>query len=330
VIGAFSRGCWGVNPALRDIEDVGNDQGRQVRLTWERSLYDAPGDSVDIPGYEVYRRRDEYLLQASRPRGHRLAEDGPAGDPLLAGWDYLGDVPAHGDSLYQAVMPTLCDSTDLGICWSVFFIRAVTPAPFTYLDSRADSGYSIDNLAPAPPPGLAMISPTELAWDESEAEDFDYFTVYGSDRPTLDGSAAIIGYTIATGMDVSGQIFGYYHVTAIDFSGNEGGASSVCNAYADVTEGDLPDVFRLSQNSPNPFGTRTVIGFDLPEAGTVRLEVFDTQGRLVRVLTDRHWPAGRHTLVWSGETDTGEAPGVYLARINAGDFTDTKKVFLMR
>jgi hypothetical protein len=64
----------------------------------------------------------------------------------------------------------------------------------------------------------------------------------------------------------------------------------------------------------------------------VRLEVFDTQGRLVRVLTDRHWPAGRHTLVWSGETDTGEAsaPGVYLARINAGDFTDTKKVFLMR
>jgi hypothetical protein len=69
---------------------------------------------------------------------------------MLDGWDYIATVPARGDAIYQYVAPTLCDSSiSGGMCWSAFFVSAMTPDPLTYFDSPVDSGYSLDNLAPA-------------------------------------------------------------------------------------------------------------------------------------------------------------------------------------
>ncbi len=178
-----------------------------------------------------------------------------------------------------------------------------------------------------------MTSATELAWDECQDHDFHYFTVYGSATPGLDSSAVLIGYTIDTAMDVMGDQYDYYHVTATDFVGNEGEASSVENAYAGVVvEEGLPAVFALKPNRPNPFESSTVIGFDLPEACAVRLEVVDVRGRVVRSLTDEAWPAGRHSVVWTGQNDVGEAigPGVYFVRIQAGGFTARNKILRMK
>jgi hypothetical protein len=122
-------------------------------------------------------------------------------------------------------------------------------------------------------------------------------------------------------------------VTATDFSGNEGGASSIENASAGVMDiNDLPLIFALKQNRPNPFESRTMIAFDLPEPCAVRLEVVDVQGRVVRVLTDEAWPAGRHSVAWTGENEAGEVsvPGVYFVRIHAGDFKATDKMLRMK
>ena len=171
-----------------------------------------------------------------------------------------------------------------------------------------------------------------LGWDEVEDEDFDYYTVYGSDSPVLGGGATLIGYTIDTGMDLTGHYYDYYHVTATDFAGNEGEAAGVENTYAGSSPGDHPTVYALRQNKPNPFGERTVISFDLPVPELVRFEIYDTQGKLVRVLSDEIWPAGRHSLEWRGENEAGRAAGSgpYYIRITAGDFTDTRKVLLTR
>jgi hypothetical protein len=331
-IGAFGMGCLGEWPVILNAHDVGNDQGHWLRLTWGRSEYDAPGDTVEITGYEVYRRQDAHLSEGFGAAEQTLGSPGDGGAPMLAGWDYIGTVPAHGESLYQYVAPTLCDSTDGGICWSVFFIRAATPGPFVYFDSPSDSGYSVDNLAPAPPPNLMLTSPTELAWDEVEDEDFDYYCVYGSSQPDLDETATVIGYTIGIGMDIAGHVYDYYHVTATDFAGNEGGASNVENTYAGIadTEG-LPTVFALRQNHPNPFEVKTSIRFDLPEPGLVRLTVYDVSGRLISTLTDQRWAAGRHSVVWSGDDDQGSpvGPGIYFIRMEAGDFSDTKKMMVL-
>jgi hypothetical protein len=217
--------------------------------------------------------------------------------------------------------------------FTTFFVRARSDTPGVYFDSYPDSGYSVDNLAPSPPPGLIMASATELAWDECPDDDFNYFTVYGSTAPGLDTTAVFIGYTIETVMDLTGDQYDYYHVTATDFAGNEGDASSVENTYAGVSVlDDLPQDFALRPNRPNPFRSGTVIAFDLPEPCAIRLEVVDVQGRTVGVLTDDAWPAGRHSVVWSGETDAGEVvgPGVYFVRIEAGDFTARNKMLLMK
>jgi hypothetical protein len=178
-----------------------------------------------------------------------------------------------------------------------------------------------------------MTSATEIAWDEAPEEDFNYFTIYGSSVPDLDTTAVLIGYTIETGFDVSGTQYNYYHVTATDFAGNESAPSSVENAYASVTGGEnLPQVFALRQSRPNPSESGTVISFDLLEACTVRLEIADVQGRVVKVLTDEAWPAGRHSLAWAGENDAGEVagPGVYFVRMQAGAFTARTKILRMK
>ncbi len=93
----------------------------------------------------------------------------------------------------------------------------------------------------------------------------------------------------------------------------------------------LPTAFRLKQNQPNPFSGRTTIHFDLPAGAQVRLEVFDAQGRLVRTLAEGSYPAGFHAAEWDHRGDGGQSlgAGVYLYRIQAGSFSDQRKMVLL-
>ncbi len=92
-----------------------------------------------------------------------------------------------------------------------------------------------------------------------------------------------------------------------------------------------PARFALHGNRPNPFGGGTTIRFDVPIATRVKLEVFDAQGRRVRVLADGAYAPGEHTLAWDG-TDAGGArvrPGVYLYRMSAGSFREQRRMVLL-
>jgi len=92
-------------------------------------------------------------------------------------------------------------------------------------------------------------------------------------------------------------------------------------------EGGMPEVFALVPNIPNPFNPATVIGFALPEAGRVRLEVFDVLGRRVAVLVDEHRGPGRYTVTW----EAASAPsGIYLYRLQAGNYAGVKTMVLRR
>jgi flagellar hook assembly protein FlgD len=72
--------------------------------------------------------------------------------------------------------------------------------------------------------------------------------------------------------------------------------------------------------SPNPFNPTTTIGFTVPAAAPVRLQVFDLRGRLVATLVDEELRAGQHEVIWTGSDASGrEVPsGVYLSRLAAG------------
>ena len=90
--------------------------------------------------------------------------------------------------------------------------------------------------------------------------------------------------------------------------------------------------YQLWQNSPNPFNSETSIRYYLPEAGKVTLEVWDVLGRRVRRLVDGHQRAGYHTVRWDGRDELGNevSSGIYLYRIRCGDYTDLRKMLLVR
>ncbi len=238
-------------------------------------------------------------------------------------------VPAHAQPVYQSIAPTLCDSTIAdGDCWSVFKVAAVTSASIVYFESVPDSGYSLDNLAPAAPTNLVLVA-GNLSWDESLAADFDYFTVYGSATADLSG-ATVLGYTTGTDRNIIGEGYNYLLVTATDFSGNES-MPIVSDAVSGVS--DAPRVFRLLGAAPNPFNPRTTIRFESPDARVVDLQIYDASGRLVRdLLRGQHVDVGDYEAEWNGKDEAGRtvAAGVYFYALRAGAESDVGRLVLLK
>jgi len=87
-----------------------------------------------------------------------------------------------------------------------------------------------------------------------------------------------------------------------------------------------PSSFILSAY-PNPFNPSTTIAYDLPKAGYVSLRVFDLLGREVSVLRDGFVEAGSHRVTFDG---SGLPSGIYFARLDAGSFSQTKKLMLLK
>ena len=126
--------------------------------------------------------------------------------------------------------------------------------------------------------------------------------------------------------------------TAADFQISESvliGIDWSVNMLTHVEIGDLaplPDRFGLEQNMPNPFNPSTVIGYQLTEAGDVRLAIYSVLGQEVRVLVNRRQEAGSFTATWDGRDAQGRrvASGIYLYRLQAGDFTAVKRMLLLK
>jgi type IX secretion system substrate protein/Kelch motif protein len=93
-----------------------------------------------------------------------------------------------------------------------------------------------------------------------------------------------------------------------------------------VTHG-IPREFSLSQNYPNPFNPSTKISYALPKAGDVKLVIFDILGREVAVLVNEFKKAGSYDIEFNGANISS---GVYFYRIETRDFTDTKKMLLVK
>jgi len=88
-----------------------------------------------------------------------------------------------------------------------------------------------------------------------------------------------------------------------------------------------PLSFKLHQNCPNPFNPSTEITYTLPKASTVTLRIFDILGREVTTLVNERKEGGRYTIVWDAD---GVPSGIYFYRIATGDFTESKKMVLMK
>ena len=97
----------------------------------------------------------------------------------------------------------------------------------------------------------------------------------------------------------------------------------------DVT---IPEQYTLHQNYPNPFNPRTSIRYDLPDNERVNIIIYDMLGRQVKQLVDEYQDAGFKSIIWDATNDYGKpvSAGVYLYKIQAGDFVQTKKMVLLK
>ena len=110
---------------------------------------------------------------------------------------------------------------------------------------------------------------------------------------------------------------------------NPGGAATAVEALDLAT---LPSSHSLDDASPNPFNPEATIRFSLPQDEQVVLQVFNLQGQLVKTLHQGHVAAGTYQSVWDGTDETGAsmASGVYLYNLQAGRFSQTKKMTLLK
>jgi hypothetical protein len=102
------------------------------------------------------------------------------------------------------------------------------------------------------------------------------------------------------------------------------GTSSVPGELCTQT---IPTACSLHQNYPNPFNSSTTILFDVPRSGDVLLRVFDLLGREVAILKDGLVEAGSHRTTFNG---SNLASGIYFVQLDAGKFTQTRKLMLLK
>ncbi|MCK6560915.1 T9SS type A sorting domain-containing protein [bacterium] len=214
---------------------------------------------------------------------------------------YLYEQTTSGWRLRTKLTSTDPNAGDFGIAVAVSETHAIVGADFT------------DILA-----GAAFVfQPAGSRWNETAkltASDRQIANLFGN-QVSISGNAILVGTPngIVNGV-VSGVVYVY-----------ENSSTSV-KAWDQLSQ--LPSEILLEQNYPNPFNPSTQISFALPQAQKVTLKVFDLTGKEVATLLQNvHKPAGAHEVIFAA----GQlASGVYLYRLQAGEWVETKRMVLIR
>jgi hypothetical protein len=315
-------------PSVAFVSDVRNDQGRQTQLRILRCSADAPNVGATITGYEIYRRNDALpsseTVSAAPSVGAMRGWQAPGASPTgaqLAGWTYVMTAPAHGETEYNVVVPTLADATASSLEYTAYMVRAATPSPFGFYDSATENGYSVDNLPPPTPSPFAAAyaaGATHLHWSVSSASDFATFRLYrGASADFVPSAGNLVTATPDTGYADAGQAGSYYKLSAVDRNGNE-------SLFALVGPGQTTDVldgpalqFALEGTRPNPArGGRMLVHFALPSNARASLELFDLAGRRIEEQAVGALGAGRHAVELAPARRL--AAGIYLIRLTQG------------
>ena len=187
---------------------------------------------------------------------------------------------------------------------------------------------------------LGATSRVEIAWTNPEGWSVDYADVYYSTDGGESWSVAaegVTGETYLWNVPESLTETALIRVYLFDNKGLMGYDTSdepfeIGPLSTGVVGGLQPQRFALLQNAPNPFRSTTSIAFALPEESRVSLRIYDVAGRVVRTLESDLLPAGRYQATWDGRDDARHLvpSGIYFYRIQANDFSATKRLFFLR
>jgi len=174
-----------------------------------------------------------------------------------------------------------------------------------------------------------------LAWDA--IEDASYYLVERSTDAefTTDVESSYLQTNTYTDDDLEFNTEYFYRVSAnvnglwTDYSN----VVSVTLEYVNIAgANDIPTVYKVHQNHPNPFNPVTTLRYDLPEDGMVNITVYDMMGRVIKNLVNVHQNAGYKSIQWNATNNAGQpvSAGLYLYTIQASGFMQTKKMILLK
>lgn len=173
-----------------------------------------------------------------------------------------------------------------------------------------------------------------LSWSTRSETDNDHFEIQRdglriTDVPSQGNSATGHDYSYVDRGLTNGTTYAYTLI-GVDINGDRE-ALSTRSATPRLNAATVTE-YALYQNFPNPFNPSTEIRFDVPENTRVELKIFNSLGQWVTTLVDEARPVGAYTVLWNGTNADGmKAPsGLYVYRLKAGNFTEAKKMLLMR
>lgn len=168
-----------------------------------------------------------------------------------------------------------------------------------------------------------------LAW-KTETETNNY--LFEIERKNENSEWVTIGFVNGHGTTTNENNYSYtdnyiqsgiyfYRLKQIDFNGSL--------SYSDIVQIDvkIPAIFSLEQNYPNPFNPTTKIVFSIPKAGKVSLKIFDLLGEKIKTLIDRKMSTGEHEVKFNA---IDLPSGVYIYTLRADNFTDSKKMVVLK
>lgn len=133
------------------------------------------------------------------------------------------------------------------------------------------------------------------------------------------GYCYVTGYSFAVGS--------HNEYTTIKYSTGLDNNSAVSNNKANEYNKAKPDSYLLNQNFPNPFNPSTQIRFAVPHYSFITLKIYDMMGREVKNLVNEYKQAGYYNVTFDG---SNLASGIYIYKLITGDFTDTRKMILIK
>lgn len=229
-------------------------------------------------------------------------------------------------------------TTDGGTTWNSY---QVTPYQYDYIYEinfpDANTGYAARDYGYIYKSTNGGISWSELSGYFSGIRDLVFADANRGWVATYDGilSTTDGGSSWQTELSTSGSI-NLNRLALLSGAGLWAGGSntSILKFFGTIPVGiaedqtnPLPDKFTLSQNYPNPFNPVTNIRFGLPKPAKVKIDVFNVIGQRVVTILDERRPAGYHVVTFDAQH---MASGTYFYRIEASEFTETKKMLLLK
>ena len=234
-------------------------------------------------------------------------------DNDVQGWDGTAWARGNGD-IY-------------GPAWAIFGFADEQLYQFNYIALQTDNGTDDDKYG-----GEYQTLLFEVQVSTSGTAASDFKTVYKLVRK---GDGRMLWYPLGSMVTARYIKFishsPFWHGGAwrqiVEFTVGTNNVRGAIPASQDVATKAVPSAYDLEQNYPNPFNPETTIRYQIPEATTVHLAVYDLNGRIIEMLVNEHKQAGSYSVTWSGKAYPS---GLYFYRLQTRDFSQTRRMILIK